>query len=170
MEGGEIMGFLKRILSKTEIETGLKNQVLRQKAKPVKKITPAVLKIIGKMVKIVRENKYAEPGFINVGLAAPQIGHSLQIIVFKKWPQSDIMVLINPQIIWQTKNKMIMQESCLSLPQTTVSVKRSTRVTVQGLKPNGQMTEIRAKGFLARILQHELDHLNAVLISDRAKS
>ena len=59
VEGGEIMGFFKRMLSKTEIETGLNNQVLRQKAKPVEKITPAVLKIIGKMVKIVKENKYA---------------------------------------------------------------------------------------------------------------
>jgi len=162
------MNFLKKLFNKSKIQTGANNSILRQKAKEVEKITPAVLDIVKKITEIIGENRYQTPGLINIGLAASQISQSLRIIAFREWPAQNIIVLINPRITRQSKNRIVMEESCLSLPGIVVLVERAARTTVQGLDINGRKIEIRAKGFLARMIQHEIDHLDGILITDYA--
>ena len=101
-----------------------------------------------------------------LGLAAPQVGQLLQIIIAKPEPNKEALVLINPQIKKTSRKKEIIEEGCLSLPNLSVPVARSVKIIVQGLALNGQPVKIKAKGLLARIIQHEIDHLSGVLIVD----
>ena len=101
--------------------------------------------------------------FDGIGLAAPQIGNPVQIIV------ADIgegaIRLINPRII-KSKGEDRLAEGCLSLPDISVDIKRSYEVLVEGLNEKGEHMEIKAKGLLARVIQHEIDHLRGRLIID----
>ena len=102
-----------------------------------------------------------------VGLAAPQINKSLQIIVFKLELDKAPIALINPEIKKASWRKETINESCLSLPGFSMPVKRSKKITVQGLNIDNELIKIKAEGFLARVIQHENDHLNGVLICDK---
>ena len=143
-----------------KIQQSINNQILRQKAKNVKEITPEIKRLILDMIETIKADSNS------VGLAAPQVNYSLRIIVIKILPDQQILTLINPEIKSKSFRKETMEEGCLSLPGFSVLVKRHKNITVEALNINGQLIRIKAKGILARIIQHEIDHLNGVLICD----
>ena len=142
------------------IQKGQDNPILRQKAKEVKEITVQIKQLVLNMVETLETNN-------GLGLAAPQVGQLLQIIVAKPEPDKEALVLINPQIKKTSRKKEVIEEGCLSLPNLSVPVERPNKITVQGLALNGQLVKIKAKGLLARIIQHEIDHLSGILIVDK---
>lgn len=101
-----------------------------------------------------------------VGLAAPQIGKSIRLIVVERTPKP--LVLINPKIVSHSLRKHTLEEGCLSVPGKYGLVKRYRTVKVRGLTLEGTPFEIEAKGLLAQIFQHEIDHLNGILYIDKA--
>jgi len=140
----------------------LPDPILRQKAKQVKVIGPSVKKLIKDML----ETLHAVPG--RAGIAAPQVGVSLRVIVIGA-PEEDDLVLVNPEIV-KTKGERIVQEGCLSIPGYVGEIKRAEKVTAKGKRPDGTEARIRAEGLLAEALEHEVDHLNGVLYIDRLES
>ena len=141
----------------------LPDPILRQKAKQVKVIGPSVKKLIKDML----ETMHAVPG--RAGLAAPQVGVSLRVIVIDKQEEGDDIVLINPEIV-KTKGERILQEGCLSIPGYFGEIKRAEKVTAKGKKPDGTEVRVRAEGLLAEALEHEVDHLNGILYIDHLES
>lgn len=114
-----------------------------------------------------------------VGLAAPQVGINLRVVVVEYNPSNDeeprgpripLIKLINPVITHLSKGKDVLKEGCLSIPKVEVPVKRSKKVKVVAQDITGQSIKFRASGFFARILQHEVDHVNGILITDRANN
>lgn len=131
---------------------------MREKASKINKIGKDDISTIEKMI----DTMYANEG---IGLAAPQIGISKQIIVVKD--EKDVIKLINP-VILKREGEDKAEEGCLSIPDIHVEVKRSSYVTVEGLSEKDKPVKIEAEGLLARILQHEIDHLSGILIVDHA--
>jgi len=142
------------------IQTNQDNPILRQKAKEVKEISPQIKGLISDMIETLKANQ-------GIGLAAPQIGQLLHVIVAKPESDKEALVLINPQIKKTSRKKEIIEEGCLSLPNISAPVERPIKITVQGLDADGQSVKIKAKGLLARIIQHEIDHLSGILIVDK---
>ena len=106
---------------------------------------------------------------LGIGLAAPQVGVHKRLIVIdisNYDAEMDLLVLVNPEIVL-AEELVDSEEGCLSVPQFTAHIKRAGRVIVRGLDREGQSFEIEATGILARALQHEIDHLDGVLIIDR---
>lgn len=134
--------------------------ILRKKASRINKIEESDVAIIEKMIDIMHANE-------GIGLAAPQIGISKQIIVVKKGEDKDIIKLINP-VISRREGEEEAKEGCLSIPNVAVEIKRSFNVTIEGLNEKEKPVKIEAEGLLARVLQHEIDHLNGILIVDYA--
>jgi peptide deformylase len=132
--------------------------VLREKAKPVKNINQNILKLLDNMSDTMYSNK-------GVGLAAPQIGVSKRVIVLDAG--EGLIELINPEVL-KASGKEIDNEGCLSLPGLIGEVKRAAHVVVSGLNREGQEVKIEAGGFCARVLQHEIDHLDGILFIDKA--
>jgi len=143
-----------------KIETGTNNPLLRQKSKEVKEVTVKIKQLTLDMVETLEANN-------GLGLAASQVGQLLQIIVAKPGPGQEALILINPQIKKTSRKKVIMEEGCLSLPNVFVLVERPVKITVQGLDINGEMVKIKAEGLLARVIQHEVEHLDGILIVDK---
>ncbi len=135
--------------------------VLRQKAKHVRSIDSSINKLIADMLETV----HAAPG---VGLAAPQVGVSLRIIVISL-PEKEEIVLLNPEIVRRNGERCV-DEGCLSIPGYMGKVKRATSVTVKGRDAAGKEIRIKAKELLAQALEHEIDHLRGVLYIDRLES
>jgi peptide deformylase len=106
-----------------------------------------------------------------IGLAAPQVGVSKRVITVsineKKFNR---LALVNPVIEYSAEEKELMEEGCLSIPGINADVRRPSRVVVKGITRSGRMVEITAEHLLARVLQHEIDHLNGVLFIDRVSS
>lgn len=135
--------------------------VLRQKAKPVADITDETRRLIRDMF----ETMYAEEG---VGLAAPQVGVSDRVIVVDPHEEgTEPFALINPEILEASKETEKSEEGCLSIPGLRDLVERSWRVRVRGLSPDGALREFEAEALLARIIQHEVDHIDGILFIDR---
>lgn len=134
--------------------------LLRKQAKPVKEIDDKVRKIIEDMF----ETLYSTD--TGVGLAAPQVGILKQIIVIDT-DEEEPFALINPEII-SSEGEVDSEEGCLSCPEEYGIVKRAEKVRVKAINEKGQETEIEAEGFLAIVLQHEIDHLRGVLFIDKA--
>ncbi|MFH1904003.1 MAG: peptide deformylase [bacterium] len=132
------------------------NKILREKCMQVEKITNREKKLFDKMFLTM---KY----FCGIGLAAPQIGISKRLIV--ACVEERTIKLANPEII-DIRGSDNMVEGCLSIPDITVDIKRPFEVVVKGLNEKGKNIEIKAKGLLARVLQHEIDHLKGRLIID----
>lgn len=145
------------------------NNVLAQAAKPVEKIDNPVLKIIAQM----KQALLAATDPIGVGLAAPQIGIPLQIFITKPTLKSPISVFINPRVkvlgepVLEQRGKEVKLEGCLSLPNIWGEVKRSTKLSVAYMDENGIRKERIVSGFLAVIIQHEMDHLKGTLFTKR---
>ena len=134
--------------------------VLKQKAKPVSKITKTVRTLLDNMSQTMQDAD-------GVGLAAPQVGVSLRVIVIDVG--EGLVELINPEII-ESEGCETSTEGCLSIPGMYGDVERFTSVTVQGLDRQGNLATIRGTGLLAIALQHEIDHLEGVLFIERAQS
>lgn len=139
--------------------------VLKSSAQPVKEIDDAIHKLIDDMI----ETMHNAPG---IGLAAPQVGESKQVIVAdirSLEPDNDLIVLINPRIV-EAEGKMVETEGCLSVSDFMPEIKRFAKVKVSGLNAEGKNVEISGEGLLAKVLQHEIDHINGILILDRVSS
>jgi peptide deformylase len=115
-----------------------------------------------KLIDNMRDTMYANKG---VGLAAPQIGVSKRVIVVDVG--EGLVELINPVIV-NAEGRQIDSEGCLSIPDMAGEVARAERVKVKGLDRAGNETEVEARGFFARALQHEIDHLDGILFIDKA--
>ena len=139
----------------------LGDPVLREKAVPVTEVSETTKQLIRDMF----ETMYAEEG---VGLAAPQVGISERIIVIDA-QQDDLpaFALINPEIVEMSKETEKGEEGCLSIPGLRDIVERSYRVAVRGTTPEGEARELDLIGLPARIIQHEVDHLDGILFFDR---
>jgi len=134
--------------------------VLKKKAKAVKTIDEKIKKLAEDMI----ETMYSAPG---IGLAAPQVGESLRVITVDVTRKGeDLIVLINPEII-SGEGECAEEEGCLSVPDFKETVLRKKKVLVKGLDPEGKEKEISAEGLLAIAFQHEIDHLDGILIIDR---
>jgi peptide deformylase len=138
-------------------------KVLAKRALPVEDIGRDLQLLIDDMI----ETMYAAPG---VGLAAPQVGVSLRLIVVdvsvREGEQTPLIVLINPEIL-HTEGEVESEEGCLSLPGYITTVKRAEKVVVKGMDREGSFMEVEGEGLLSRALQHEIDHLNGRLLIDR---
>jgi peptide deformylase len=130
------------------------DSILTLKSKRLSTIDKAIQMLIHNML----ETMNAANG---VGLAAPQIGTLLRVIVISI-PGEDIITLINPKIARKTGDRLI-NEGCLSIPGYIGQIKRSVSVTVKGRDQNGKKIRIKANGLLAQALEHEIDHINGVL-------
>ena len=105
---------------------------------------------------------------LGIGLAAPQVGVSHRLLVYRVEPESPIVALVNPQIEWSSHDQETAEEGCLSLPLVLVDVERPISVLVHAQDEHGAPLTIEATGLEARVIQHEIDHLDGVLIFDRA--
>ena|SRR5688572_13875545 len=159
----------------------LPNPVLKRKAKPVTKFDKDLQTLIDDMIETMRD----APG---VGLAAPQVDISQQLIVVEYAEDDDddeeelvdaedkppkpakLYVMINPEIVKTSDEMVLGVEGCLSMPGLQGEVERHESVQVKGLNRHGAPTKLKAQGWLARIFQHEIDHLNGVLFTERAIS
>lgn len=141
--------------------------VLRRKARKVTNFDGDLQKLIDDMVETMRE----APG---VGLAAPQIAVSERLVVVEFGDEEDetvepkLYVLVNPEIVKNSDEKVNGVEGCLSIPNIVGDVDRFESIVVKGQNRNGKPIKIKASGWLARIFQHEIDHLEGVLFTDLA--
>lgn len=132
--------------------------VLKKKAQAVTVLD----RDIHKLIEAMAQSMYAHRG---VGLAAPQIGVSKRIIIVDVG--EGLLCVINPEIK-KASGKAALEEGCLSFPGITIEIKRAEEIVVEGLNHKGEQIRINAKGLVSRALQHEIDHLDGVLIIDRA--
>jgi peptide deformylase len=135
--------------------------VLRQKAAPIAQIDDEIKTLASNMA----QTMYAAPG---VGLAAPQVGQSVRLIVVDIQSGEgggELLTLINPKIV-KADGEIRHEEGCLSVPDVREEVKRANAVTVEALDLDGKELTIEAEDFFAVVLQHEIDHLNGVLFID----
>ncbi len=139
----------------------LPEPVLRQKSKRVRIIDGSIQKLIGNMI----ETMHAAGG---VGLAAPQVGVPLRVIVLDILGE-EAVTLINPKVV-RRKGERLISEGCLSIPGYVGEIKRAESITVKGLNAKGKEIRIRADGLLAQAIEHEIDHLNGVLYIDHLDS
>lgn len=149
------------------------NPTLRTRAQKVKAFNSSLQELIDDMIETLR----AAPG---VGLAAPQVDVSRRVILVEYAEGSEdadengperplkLYIVVNPEISRASKETLIGNEACLSLPGYAGEVERAQSVTIKGFSRNGQKLKIKARGWMARIFQHEIDHLNGILFIDRA--
>jgi peptide deformylase len=134
--------------------------MLRKKAKTVDKVTKEIKQLIDDMGVVLRTNVPR-----GVGLAAPQVGVSLRVIIVEL-EKGKITAFINPEII-ESKGKMIFQEGCLSVPGVYANINRPKSITISAIDPkNSKKIILMAEDFAARVIQHEIDHLNGILFTD----
>jgi len=133
------------------------DQVLRRKSQEVKEINEEIRKLIDNMARLMHRNR-------GLGLAAPQVGILKRVIVVDVG--EGLTSLVNPRIVWR-QGRHTLSEGCLSLPGINLEIKRSQEVIVEGLNIDGEKIQLGAVGLLARVLQHEIDHLDGILIVDR---
>lgn len=135
--------------------------VLRTRGKDVEKITDKTRRLIDNMCSTMIENE-------GIGLAAPQVGVSQRVIVLREGgeDENNCRALINPKIVEQ-KGKKTAEEGCLSIPDRRGLVARAQKITVKALNKKGEKISIQAEEMLARVIQHEIDHLNGVLFVDK---
>jgi peptide deformylase len=139
----------------------LPNPVLRRKAKRVPAIDRSVRRLIDDMLETLQQAS-------GVGLAAPQVGVSLRVVVIHL-PDEPPLALINPEVVKRSGEREV-TEGCLSIPGYFGEVKRSVAVAVKGTDRSGKAIRVKGTGLLAQALEHELDHLNGVLFIDHLDS
>jgi peptide deformylase len=136
----------------------LGHPILRQAAKKVHRVDESTKKLIGDMIDTVHEANGA-------GLAAPQIGVPLRLIVTVY--DDRLRVVLNPEILEASGEDIEADEGCLSIPGWTGPVVRKEKVTVRGMSRTGKPIKIKTEGWEARVFQHEIDHINGILYIDR---
>lgn len=134
--------------------------VLRTRARPVEHIDDALRSEIARMADLMNDA-------MGVGLAATQLGVLHRLLVYRVQQQSPVSALINPEIEWRGSEQETAEEGCLSLPEVGVDVERPVHVRVRATDEHGEPIVIEATGLEARVIQHEVDHLDGVLILDR---
>jgi peptide deformylase len=134
--------------------------VLRTRARPVQHFDDALRAEAERMGQLMHDG-------LGIGLAATQVGVLHRLLVYRVQPDSPVVALVNPEIEWAGPDEEIAEEGCLSLPAVHVDVERPVHVRVRSQDPYGEPLLIEASGLEARVIQHELDHLDGVLILDR---
>ena len=148
-----------------EIIVGSKNKILRSKSERIDKITPEILDLIKEMKATLAVAKNG------VGLAAPQVGQNIRLfVVAEEIAKGGHTVFINPEITQVAQKILTEEEGCLSLPGDWHELARADKVTIKALDETDNKFKIRVKGILARLMLHEVDHLNGVLFVDHLKS
>jgi peptide deformylase len=135
--------------------------VLKSVASPIRDFGPELRAEVERMIAIMRDA-------MGVGLAATQVGILRRLLVFQAGPDSEPTALVNPEVEWLSGEAVVAEEGCLSLPRVSMDVERPLHARLSGLDVDGEPVRIEASGLEARVLQHELDHLDGVLILDRA--
>jgi peptide deformylase len=138
----------------------LGDPVLRTKARPVDRFDGSLRDEVQRMRVVMHDA-------LGIGLAAPQVGISHRLLVYRVEPDSPIVALVNPEIEWSSRDEEIAEEGCLSLPLVHVDVERPIGVLVHAKDEHGEDVIVEASGLEARVIQHEIDHLDGVLILDR---
>jgi peptide deformylase len=138
----------------------LGDPVLRTKARAVEQFDDKLRDEVRRMAVLMEDA-------LGIGLAAPQVGISHRVLVYRVEPESPVIALVNPQIEWSSRDEEISEEGCLSLPFVHVDVERPIAVLVHAKDEHGEDVIIEASGLEARVIQHEIDHLDGVLILDR---
>ena len=137
------------------------NPVLRRKAKRAPSVDSSIQRLVDDMVETMQ--------WVNgVGLAAPQVGISLRVVVLQM-PGTEPIAIINPEIVKRTGEQGV-TEGCLSVPGYAGEIKRSVSVSVKGLDRQGKAIRLKATNLMAQTLEHELDHLNGILYIDHIES
>jgi peptide deformylase len=134
--------------------------VLRSKARPIDVFDDALREEIARMGTLMHDS-------MGIGLAATQVGALRRVLVYRVEHDSPINALVNPEIEWSGREKEWMEEGCLSLPNVHVDVERPVHVRVRAQDAHGEPIVVEAAGLEARVIQHEIDHLDGVLILDR---
>jgi peptide deformylase len=138
----------------------LGDPVLKSRAGDVDRFDDALQMQVRRMASIMHDA-------IGVGLAAPQLGISQRLLVYRVGPDAPVIALANPELEWSGEEEEVLEEGCLSIPGVTVDVERPVHVRVRARDEEGDERLIEASGLEARVIQHELDHLDGVLILDR---
>ncbi|HEV2776501.1 MAG TPA: peptide deformylase [Solirubrobacteraceae bacterium] len=138
----------------------LGDPILKTKARPVDRFDDELRDEVERMGVLMHDA-------LGIGLAAPQVGISHRVLVYRIEPDSPIVALINPEIEWSSRDEEISEEGCLSLPMIHVDVERPVAVLVNARDEHGAELVIEATGLEARVIQHEIDHLDGILILDR---
>jgi peptide deformylase len=136
--------------------------VLRMKAKEVEELDESVTDLVERMSRLMDEAR-------GVGLAAPQVGVLRRVLVYRTAEEDPVTALVNPRVVSSGEEVEAADEGCLSLgaASVVVEVERPLAVTIEALSPSGEEIRIEAEGLQARVIQHELDHLDGLLIIDR---
>jgi peptide deformylase len=135
--------------------------ILKSRATPVDRFDDALRRQVSRMGAIMNDA-------LGVGLAAPQVGLSQRLLVYRVGHEAPLIAVINPEIEWSSEDEETLEEGCLSIPSVHVDVDRPIHVRVRAQDEEGEPRLIEASGLEARVLQHEIDHLDGVLMLDRA--
>jgi peptide deformylase len=138
----------------------LGDPILKTKARPVERFDDELREEVVRMGTLMHDA-------LGIGLAAPQVGIAHRVLVYRVEPDSPVVALINPEIAWSSRDEEISEEGCLSLPMIHVDVERPVAVLVNAHDEHGAEIVIEATGLEARVIQHEIDHLDGILILDR---
>lgn len=148
----------------------LPNSLLRQKSKPVKKVDSEIKSLAQELVQFI--SLHRADTLKPLGLSAPQLGELVRVIAFRRNPisidEDDIQVLINPKLVY-TKGFHLVRELCFSIPGKTFTLRRAKLVKIRGLTLDGVERGFRGRNILAQVFQHELDHLDGLLIDEVAE-
>ncbi len=142
------------------------NPVLKRRSEEVEEITPEIRELALNMAETMKSRE-------GVGIAAPQVGLLKRLIVVQMdgfdglTTRKEPVVFINPEILRKSKKQETMEEGCLCLPGLFLKIKRAKEAEIEALDINGNKIRIKTEGLLARIFQHEIDHLDGILIIDR---
>jgi peptide deformylase len=134
--------------------------VLKSRATPVDRFDDSLRTQVSRMGAIMNDA-------LGVGLAAPQVGLSQRLLVYRVGHEAPLVALVNPEIEWSSADEEEAEEGCLSIPGVAVDVERPVHVRVSALDEHGDPRTVEASGLEARVIQHEMDHLDGVLILDR---
>ena len=138
----------------------LGDPVLKSRATPVDRFDESLRRQASRMAAIMNDA-------LGVGLAAPQLGISQRLLVYRVGPDAPVIVLANPELEWSSGDEEAGDEGCLSIPGITVDVERPIHVRVRALDEEGEERTVEASGLEARVIQHEMDHLDGELILER---
>ena len=135
--------------------------VLKSRATPVDRFDETLQQQVQRMAGIMRDA-------VGVGLAAPQLGISQRLLVYRIGSDAPLITLVNPELEWHSEDRETLEEGCLSIPSVAVDVERPVHVRVRATDERGEERLVEASGLEARVIQHEMDHLDGVLMLDRA--
>jgi peptide deformylase len=138
----------------------LGDPVLRAKALPVERFDSTLGREVERMGVLMHDA-------LGVGLAATQLGVLHRVLVYRAYSEDPLAVLVNPVIEWASEEQDLAEEGCLSLPGVHVEVERAVSIRVRAQDEHGAELEVEAEGLPARVIQHEIDHLDGILILDR---